>query len=292
MRLTRIVQLALLIVSVSGCTTNSTMVTFYGNRSYGYASFKDDLKQCKSSSEVRNNDDTEPKQPDNSDYDYDTSLLVNSCLTDKGWRPELQFVSETEATFSELQKGIEGCSAQNSADKNSVMSCISSLKGKIIASPPWFNTKESGEPALPLANYPVYLSVSDEIKDLNNIVFRDNSLALSWSIPEENFLSWESAVSKLRDINSTRYAGKNDWRIPSKSELESFITNQRNEALVRFVTGSGNSGKLDGLFWTDSFPRDNNDRRFALDFSSGAFSVLDTSGPFVCKLMVVRGKGW
>jgi hypothetical protein len=307
----KFIQIAILIsylACLSGCSGNSVMLTFYGKCNSGSGSFANDLKQCENGLALSKGADFEANRPGNDDYDYETSLFINSCLVNNGWIPEIQFIAETEAASSDLISSIISCVASNqenrqagdkesfcgnSAARKVLTSCLSSLKGRTVSAPPWLNTDASGDLSIPLANYPVLLAYeADNSQDINGIVFRDRNMALSWSIPEGSFLSWESAVAKIRDINRGGYAGKDDWRIPSREELEGFLTSRKQETVKQFIAGNGVSTRLDGLFWTDSYPVDNSSRRFVLDFNSGVFTVLDTSGPFVCRLMVVRGKGW
>lgn len=313
MKYLKLIPIIFLIGSMAGCANKSVLVTFYGDSTNGYNSFKYDLKRCESKSVFQIPDDLEHNQIGSDSYDYKTSLMLNSCLTEIGWKPVIQFISDAEVHSSDLIEGIRSCvltnrslqlpsigetyvnsKSQHRSDSEILSICLSKQKGKTISAPPWLNTDLAGEISIPLVNYPANLAYdADAIQeDINGIVFRDRNLALSWSIPEDNFLSWESAVSKLRDINTKRYAGKDDWRIPSKEELEVFLATRRQETLKQNTVVNGNLSRLDGLFWTASYPVEGNNGRFVLDFNSGALTVLDISGPYVCKLLIVRGKGW
>jgi hypothetical protein len=308
MKFARIVILPIYLACLAGCAGNSPMITFYGSCNVGYGNFTEDLKRCENSLSMHKDEDFEGSRSDNGDYDYEASLFINSCLVNSGWTPEVQFIAETGATSSDLIRDVRSCVASNqetrkagnngslcgdSSARKVLTTCLSRFKGRTVSAPPWLNTDASGDLSIPLINYPAPLAYeAEDSQEINDMVFRDHNMALSWSIPEDNFLSWESAVSKIRDINRMGYAGKDDWRIPSREELEGFLTSKKHETVQRFMTGNNYSARLDGLFWTDSYPVDNSSRRFVLDFNSGAFTVLDTSGPFVCRLLVVRGKGW
>lgn len=59
----------------------------------------------------------------------------------------------------------------------------------------------------------------------------DNSTGLSWEKltddgtihDKDNFYLWDEAYAKIRQLNSTNFAGHNDWRLPNINELLTLI---------------------------------------------------------------------
>ncbi len=67
--------------------------------------------------------------------------------------------------------------------------------------------------------------MSEKFTDNNDKTITDNSNQLIWTKEdswqvEQKWVTWDEAWQYTQDLNNTKFAGYNDWRMPEKEEAE------------------------------------------------------------------------
>ena len=72
----------------------------------------------------------------------------------------------------------------------------------------------------------VWTTDADLMKTLNPAFDTDYIAANTWESSNDGAVSWQHALDYIKKLNSERYQGYNDWRLPNRDELASLINRQ------------------------------------------------------------------
>lgn len=93
---------------------------------------------------------------------------------------------------------------------------------------------------------------SNYINSIESITYIDKNTGLMWSrngnIAGKN-MSWTKAAAWIKELN---YAGFNDWRLPTKNELESFINYWGHPNPDTLLNDNGFSNVKPSWYWTST----------------------------------------
>ena len=103
----------------------------------------------------------------------------------------------------------------------------------------------------------------------NGDIIQDKTTCLEWQLGgSADEISYQRALTKIKDMNSNRYNNYSDWRIPTIEELKTLKTDKK----------QGGGLYLDEIFdslqercWS-STKKDNSDERLYIDFYEGEIS--------------------
>jgi hypothetical protein len=239
--------------------------------------------------------------------------MIDECLEQNGWEYKYQFISNTNKQASDLLDNIYSCIKRDNKlnyvfddllkqlspsdpRSNSHINCLTNYGWQVITMAPWVTADTINDKSLSIINIPLNNSILNVSTNPENNIFKDVNSALLWTIVQDKEVySWESAVSAVENLNKKGFGGSSDWHIPSKAEIEQLISG-KSEATLRSIlyqmSSLNNLQEKCYLYWTSTSEANTTDKHYAFDLFSNSFSLIDSYGPFACKLIVVRGKGW
>ena len=90
-------------------------------------------------------------------------------------------------------------------------------------------------------------------EDLGNGIVLDNKNNLMWQkFDEATPMTWEEAFIYIENLNTQKFAGYSDWRLPNKNELQSIVDYTRyNPALIKFFS-LAQSGRSSDYSWSST----------------------------------------
>ncbi|MBT0665958.1 DUF1566 domain-containing protein [Geobacter pelophilus] len=238
---------------------------------------------------------------------------IDECLAHTGWDYRYQFISNTNKQASDLLDNIYSCIKRDNELNHSFddiinqlspsgpkskthINCLTNYGWQVITMAPWVTADTINDKSVSIINIPLNSSILKISDDPENNIFKDTNSALSWTIVEDKEVySWESAATAIENLNRKGFGGSSDWHIPSKAEIEQLISGKSEATLRSILYQMSSSSNLQGkcyLYWTSTAATDTPEKYYAFDLFSNSFSLVDSFGPFACKLIVVRGKGW
>lgn len=161
-------------------------------------------------------------------------------------------------------------------------------------------TDTHGEDSDYTINPPSYTKLDSTGKDLDAdaiiwAMVRDNVTGLVWEVKTndgsghdtQNTYSWLAAKSFIKTLNTNKFGGCSDWRLPTVKEL-SYLVHRDNEAPAINTKYFPHTGTYDNWFWTPITASHNSDRAWATSFYQGSSSNFSKSDEKLVR--AVRGK--
>lgn len=133
--------------------------------------------------------------------------------------------------------------------------------------------------------------------DFTDLHVKDNSSGLIWTIDGNlagKGVKWEEANEFIARINADKYAGFNDWRLPSKEELESLATSgkiiqniYKEEKLSSAFNHAGFRNVQTNYYWSSTTDEGNTYNAWIIAMYNGRMS-RDAKEYFNCYVWPVR----
>jgi hypothetical protein len=129
-------------------------------------------------------------------------------------------------------------------------------------------------------------SNSDGSVPISGLIVLDNLTGLQWlrnagtpqvsSVNYTNacwggFKTWQGALEYIACLNSEKYLGKDDWRLPNRKEMESLI-NAGEVKSATWLNGQGFSNVQTIAYWTSTTHLKNASQAYYLNVSTGVMS--------------------
>lgn len=130
-----------------------------------------------------------------------------------------------------------------------------------------------GKPAKPTKHQPKQSSSANE-KD--RLIYTDSKTGLMWPINGNiagKKMDWVEAMLWVKDLN---YAGYNDWRLPTKVELES-LSQRCGDRASEWLNANGFNNLQSDLYWTSSTCTDKTDDAWGVKMSDSVKGHYFTS---------------
>jgi hypothetical protein len=121
-----------------------------------------------------------------------------------------------------------------------------------------------------------------------DLILTDNKTGLVWTLNAnlaERQFSWNGAFDDIeRAVNSDKYAGFKDWRVPTREELLTLVDLAKSQgfdgsaperSLIAGLTSIGFKNVQDGAYWSSSESRFYAAEAWIVDMSGGKASFAD-----------------
>jgi hypothetical protein len=137
----------------------------------------------------------------------------------------------------------------------------------------------------------------------NGLTITDNVTGLEWEklcngtvIPEcptindvATFYTWEQAFQKIADLNTARFAGHSDWRLPNVNELQTLADYGRVTSAINPVFDNGvDSFTQPSFYWSSTTYEFNPSSAWQVLFFDGRVSPIEKTN-FALFVRAVRG---
>jgi len=114
-----------------------------------------------------------------------------------------------------------------------------------------------------------------------NLMWQDNSII--W--PDTNSMSWQEAINYAKKLNEKKFAGFDDWRVPTIEELLTIVDYHRKDYLPAIKKEFKNAS-LNEKYWSSTTYIDDISCAWAVDFNWGKSYYSDKFDH--CRVRCVR----
>jgi Protein of unknown function (DUF1566) len=129
------------------------------------------------------------------------------------------------------------------------------------------NSLDTIEPPIDTTHHP--MTDSPEKAPANQstksqLIIKDPATGLTWTYDANlpgSIIDWEAAVAFIDQLNRMDYAGRNDWRFPSKNELQTLGAHIRDGGL--------SAENIQNQYWSGTFAVGSTDTLASVDFKDG-----------------------
>lgn len=241
------------------------------------------------------------------------SVETANCLETLGWRPSLELLFHYSRTMAELEADFYACCKDTRYEKvyfsgislyNILTSKTSSLDKKVIRDcldehgwkvhdphPP-----ESDDDYGLILPVPLLPMIENKKYHKKGSVLEATDLTVSWAIECPLFINtqtWEDANKIIENLNSMRFGGYDNWRLPTMTELSYLQNIVAVHATPDPLTGLKQVGFeciKDGMYWT-STPA-GNDLIWGINLVTRKVQMLGTTSVSRGLVMPVRRGAW